>query len=42
MVSVLRDAVKEVGGSCILVTHNTLVAKKADRILTIQDGKIIS
>ncbi len=42
VVSVLRDAVKEVGGSCILVTHNTLVAKKADRILTIQDGKIIS
>lgn len=42
VVSVLRDAVKEVGGSCILVTHNTLVAKKADRTLTIQDGKIIS
>ncbi|MHA1665532.1 MAG: ABC transporter ATP-binding protein [Candidatus Njordarchaeales archaeon] len=42
VVNVLKNAVKDVGGSCILVTHNPLVAKKADRVLTIRDGKIIS
>jgi len=41
VMSVLRDLAKREGVSVVVVTHNPVVAKLADRILQIRNGKII-
>jgi lipoprotein-releasing system ATP-binding protein len=38
--SMLQKLVKKHEIACLVVTHNMVLAKKADRILSIQDGKI--
>ncbi|NHJ04767.1 MAG: ABC transporter ATP-binding protein [Candidatus Heimdallarchaeota archaeon] len=40
IINLLQKLKNSIGLTIILVTHNMDVAKKADRILTIQDGKI--
>lgn len=42
VLSLLKYAGRELGISLILVTHDLHVAEQADRILTIEDGKIVS
>lgn len=41
VLSLLKYSAKELGTSLILVTHDLHVAEQADRILTIEDGKIV-
>jgi len=41
VMSVLRDLAKREGVSVVVVTHNPVVAKLADRVLQIRNGKII-
>lgn len=41
VLSLLKYAGKELGVSLILVTHDLHVAEQADRIITIEDGKIV-
>jgi putative ABC transport system ATP-binding protein len=40
--SLLHRAAKNHGASVLCVTHDVRLAKYADRIITIEDGKIIS
>mgnify|MGYP000756634246 CR=1 FL=1 len=42
VLSLLKYAAKELGTTLILVTHDLHVAEQADRILSIEDGKIVS
>ena len=42
VLSLLKYAGKELGVSLILVTHDLHVAEQSDRILTIEDGRIVS
>lgn len=42
VLSLLKYAAKELGTTLILVTHDLRVAEQADRIITIEDGKIVS
>ena len=39
--SLLKFVSKELGVTLILVTHDLHVAEQADRILTIEDGRIV-
>jgi putative ABC transport system ATP-binding protein len=39
--SLLKYAARELGITLILVTHDLHVAEQADRILTLEDGKIV-
>ena len=42
VLSLLKYCAKEFGITLILVTHDLHVAEQADRILTIEDGKIVA
>ena len=42
VLQLLKYAGKELGVSLILVTHDQHVAEQADRVLTIEDGRITS
>ncbi len=42
VLSLLKYSAKELGTSLILVTHDLHVAEQADRVLTLEDGKIVS
>lgn len=42
VLSLLKYAARELGVTLILVTHDLGVAEQADRIITIEDGKIVS
>lgn len=42
VLSLLKYAARELGVTLILVTHDLHVAEQSDRILTIEDGKIVS
>lgn len=42
VLSLLKYSAKELGTTLILVTHDLHVAEQADRIITIEDGRIIS
>lgn len=42
VLSLLKYAAKELGTTLILVTHDLHVAEQADRILSIEDGRIVS
>ena len=42
MLSLLKYTARELGITLILVTHDLHVAEQADRIITIEDGKIVS
>lgn len=41
VLALLKYAAKELGTTLILVTHDLKIAEQADRILTIEDGKIV-
>ena len=41
VLSLLKYVAKEFGVTLILVTHDSKVAEQADRVLTLEDGKII-
>lgn len=38
---ILNLAVKDLGHTLVMITHNDDIAKKADNIITINDGKIL-
>ena len=42
IVNLLKSSNREYGQTVILVTHDESIAKEADRIIRIADGKIIS
>lgn len=42
VLSLLKFAARELGVTLILVTHDLHVAEQSDRILTIEDGKIVT
>lgn len=42
VLSLLKYSAKELGTTLILVTHDLHVAEQADRVITIEDGKIIT
>ena len=42
MLSLLKYAGKELGVTLILVTHDLHVAEQAERVITIEDGRIVS
>jgi putative ABC transport system ATP-binding protein len=42
VLSLLKFAANEFGVTLILVTHDLHVAEQADRIITIEDGKIVA
>ncbi len=41
IIELLKKSNKEYNQTIILVTHDEKIAKEADRILTVADGKII-
>jgi putative ABC transport system ATP-binding protein len=41
VLSLLKYAASELGITLILVTHDLHVAEQAERIITIEDGKIV-
>ena len=41
ILSLLKTTIKKYGQTLILITHDSSVAKEADRIITIADGKIV-
>ena len=41
IIELLKKSNKEYNQTIILVTHDENIAKEADRIITIQDGKIV-
>ena len=42
VLSLLKYAGKELGITLILVTHDLHVAEQAERVITIEDGRIVS
>lgn len=42
IVNLLKKSNKELNQTIIMITHNMEIAKIADRVLEIEDGKIIS
>ncbi len=42
IIELLKKSNKEYNQTIILVTHDETIAKEADRIITINDGKIVS
>ena len=41
IIDLLKKSNKEYGQTIILVTHDENIAKEADRIITMNDGKIV-
>ena len=41
VIQLLKKANKEYGQTIIMITHNLEIAKMADRIIQLEDGKII-
>ncbi len=41
VLKLLTNGVKEYGHTLVMITHNPDIAKYADRVITIEDGKII-
>ena len=41
IIELLKKSNKELGQTIILVTHDEAIAKEANRIITINDGKIV-
>lgn len=42
IIELLKKSNKEYNQTIILVTHDEEIAKQADRVITISDGKIVS
>ena len=42
MLSVIEDIVKNQGVTVMMVTHNSEIAKMADRVVKLRNGKIAS
>ena len=42
IIELLKKSNKEYNQTIILVTHDEEIAKEADRIITVNDGKIVS
>lgn len=42
VLSLLRSCVTEYGQSLVMITHDETVAQMADRIIVIEDGKVVS
>ncbi|MDU1175767.1 ABC transporter ATP-binding protein, partial [Peptostreptococcus anaerobius] len=41
VMSLLRSTVKDLNQTLLMITHDENIAKQADRLITISDGKII-
>ncbi len=42
IMSLLRSTVKDLNQTLLMITHDENIARQADRLITISDGKIIS
>lgn len=42
VMSMLRSTVKDLNQTLLMITHDENIARQADRLITISDGKIIS
>ena len=42
VMSLLRSTVKDLNQTLLMITHDENIARQADRLITISDGKIIS
>lgn len=42
VISLLKACVNEYGQTLIMITHDETIAQMADRILVIEDGKVVS
>ena len=42
VMSLLRSTVSELNQTLVMITHDQSIAKQADRVITISDGKIIN
>ena len=42
MISLLKACVNEYGQTLVMITHDETIAQMADRILVIEDGKVVS
>jgi putative ABC transport system ATP-binding protein len=42
VLSTLDDAVRDFGRTVLVVTHNAVIAKMADRVIRLQDGHVVS
>jgi len=41
VISLLQSVAKQLGQTIVMVTHDLDIANKADRVITLEDGKII-
>lgn len=42
VVSMLKSCVSDYGQTLVMITHDETIAQMADRILVIEDGKVVS
>ena len=42
MISLLKTCVNEYGQTLVMITHDETIAQMADRVLEIEDGKVVS
>lgn len=42
VISLLKACVNEYGQTLVMITHDETIAQMADRILVIEDGKVVS
>lgn len=41
MVSLLKNCVTEYGQTLVMITHDETIAQMADRMIVIEDGKVV-
>lgn len=42
MISMLKSCVSEYGQTLVMITHDETIAQMADRMIVIEDGKVVS
>ena len=42
VISLLKSCVNEYGQTLVMITHDETIAQMADRVLVIEDGKVVS
>ncbi len=41
MISMLKSCVSEYGQTLVMITHDETIAQMADRMIVIEDGKVV-
>ena len=42
MISLLKSCVSEYGQTLVMITHDETIAQMADRMILIEDGRVVS